>query len=213
MIAVFSKKFCFFKIPGNASGSITEFFMDNLVTLGDQVNCSYPLNRSKFDGLNYIISLDTKEVYATPTDLPPLRIASEETMSDLNGFAIVRDPVDRFICMMYKVNRKHLAKGIDYMIEDFLDSDRYVQSQTKFLKYQDKLLSNVYSYPNIQMMLDDALDFLGIGAGPKLNYTYNSKFRPNKSINIKQSLKDNISELYKEDLEIYQQIVHKEAQK
>jgi hypothetical protein len=225
MIIIPSKKFIYLRVPKTGSTSVSQYLNEKFINIEDLTGTPIYHTGFKRSGM-----IDKKElVHASTKEIVRDGIVSSSDISSYKIFAIIRDPVERFIshCYFTKNNRTGIfvKDGVNNIVSFFLeelesDLDAFrrgnlfhamtAHPQSRWLIYNDVPISNIYSYEHINRLTSEALTYVGIndiGVNP---YRYRSDFRQDKKVSLDPDLTRQIISYYHDDYVMYNEIRNKE---
>lgn len=206
MIYIPSKSFLYLRVPKTGSTSITHYLHENLRHVED-LRCSQPDDFIIVDQKKINLELP---VHGKITDLIKLDLLKENSLSSLRTFSVIREPVDRIISVACDSVPANVADiyPVEYIVEYYLENYSLDEPQIEFLKYKGQLISDIYAYENLSVMMKDIASYLNISYNP-MTYRHRSERRKDKSGILKQQLIDKIHQMYENDLLLYQAVTKK----
>ena len=191
------------RVPKTGSTSTTHNLLENLDSIED-LQCSQPENFITVDPIKINVNLP---VHGKIFNLIKTGLLKEENVGNLKTFSVIRDPVDRLISVAWDSVPADIAEKYttDYIVEYYFENYSHDEPQVEFLKYNGQLLSNIYAYENLDVMMKDIANYLNINYNP-IKYRHRSERRKNKLINLKSTLVDKIYQIYENDLILYRAV-------
>ena len=203
MIFIPSKNFLYLRVPKTGSTSTTHNLLENLDSIED-LQCSQPENFITVDPIKINVNLP---VHGKISNLIKTGLLKEENVCNLKTFSVIRDPVDRLISVAWDSVPAEIAEKYttDYIVEYYFENYSYDEPQVEFLKYNGQLISNIYAYENLDVMMKDIANYLNINYNP-IKYRHRSERRKNKLINLTSTLVNKIYQIYENDLILYRAV-------
>ena len=206
MIYIPSKSFLYLRVPKTGSTSTTHYLHENLRHIED-LQCSQP---------DDFIIVDQKKinsglpVHGKIADLVKLGLIKENSINSLRAFSVIRDPVDRIISVACDSVPASVADNypVEYIVEYYLENYSHDEPQIEFLMYKGQLISDIYAYENLSVMMKDIASYLNISYNP-MTYRHRSERRKDKTGILKQQLINKIHQMYENDLLLYQAVTKK----
>lgn len=227
---IHSKKFVFLRVPRTASTSLSHFIGTRTQgVIEDAVQTAVPefLYRPK----NELTVTDA--VHDTLHMLVYSQLLTEEQVRTYRVFAVMRDPVDRFISVSYHINswgnsrsfnrgyktlpvEKH---GVNDIVEYYLNIkngtrpstgfDFMFLNQRRWLLYGNKYISDIIDYNRLDNGVEKMLKYLNLNPYYKLEFKHRSDERKDYGEPLDPILADRIRDSYKLDVELYSKIKNK----
>lgn len=204
MIVIPEKKFIFLRVPRTASTSLSHFLLENMK---DVVSIKHtPVYYSNYRGPNPIFNPDL--IHANVGELVEAGIIDPDTVVDSRIFAVVRDPIDRFISYAYHINLGNTERDINKLVEKTIMTN-LPQKQSNWLLVDNKQISDICCFNKLSEMTHSIFKYLGIKSSGNIYYSHRSEERENKSCVIDKNLEKAILDLYHEDQTLYVEALNK----
>lgn len=198
MIIIPSKKFIFLRVPKTASTSLSHFFSDHLHRFNDAMSTS----------------IFYKDIYRGNLDVDVHSTLNDINVSDIKEykvFGVVREPLDRILSYIYhstELQNIQIESALELMLSEKITSPP--GRQVQWLHFNQKLISNVYSFTNLQSLIKDAMDYLDITEYNNLTYNHRYIARRDRSIKISKELVERFTETFHGDYDIYRTVIQSE---
>jgi hypothetical protein len=209
LIFIPSKKFIYFRVPRTASTSVSNYLLDNL-----SVHTDLKTTQPDFLFEKKVTILDNIPVHANIRHLLDNRHINENEIKDYRMFAVIRDPVDWIISHAFADLPVEFTtnKYLNEIVASYLN-DVYAVPQVSILKYKEDTLSDIYTYDNLNYMIQEVFKYLNVAVQPVNSYNHRSERRSDKVTKLDRALIDRIYNQYEADYTLYHKITLQEQNK
>lgn len=129
------------------------------------------------------------------------KFLNENELSDMNVYAVMREPVDRFISIAHFLIARENQISISNMSNNlvvekclkYFGKSSFLAPQSNWILFNKKPINKILKYPNFSQMFQE------IGVDDNLNFRHLSHFRTDKSIDLDSSLRKEILDIYRID--------------
>lgn len=193
MIICRKRRFIFLRVPKTASTSLTFLIREKISDLIDF-----------HTGLDSSRAVDTKLYHINLKEAIDANFVSEEEIQSFKIYAVIRDPVDRYISIantIPHISRKEISneeKVIQFMQMNL--QGLVTQPQTHWLIYNNQLISHPIVYPQFSQFLQEEFGC------EELAYTENGQQRRDKTCNLSAELQQKIRSMYPEDQALWERL-------
>jgi hypothetical protein len=199
-----TKRYVYLRVPKTGSTSIHNYLIDN--KKDDDVSYSF-MREYKFDNHNSSF----KNAHPNLQDAINSNLLKIEDLSNYKIYGIIRNPIDRFISMVYHFYKGNKKKHQNDVVRDAINDYKLgiypYHAQKDWLIYNNNPINNIFLYENINKMLTSIL-----GTDVNIKYNHRSKYRTNHNYNdLELELQNTIKEIYYEDWQIYNMYKQKEV--
>jgi hypothetical protein len=192
-------------VPKTGSSSVFAHILNNMEWGASDIHT--PFHEQDLPGKNFF---HTEEHYKL-SDFQQFGYLTPKNIKEYKIYAVVRNPVDKFISTLYYDNGRHLnqdvsSKSVDELFEMYYERVKtthinkhtvFYMPQTTWLTYKGKPINGIFPYEKLQKMCDDI-----IKKHVPIKYSYKSGLKSN-DLSISQKNLEYIKEKYKEDFKIY----------
>lgn len=209
MIFIPSKNFLYLRVPRTASTSVSNYLLDNLSIFTD-----LKTTRPDFLFEKKVTIVDNIPVHANVHHLLDNRLINENEIKDYKIFAVIRDPVDWIISHAFADLPVEFTinKNLNEIVSSYLDNVHTIP-QISILKYKENTLSDIYTYDNLNYMIQEVFKYLNIAVHPANSYNYRSDRRLDRVTKLNSVLIDRVYNQYEADYTLYQKIILQEQNK
>lgn len=218
MIYSKSRNFIFLRVPKTASTSIYHEILDCVpdsdITLRTPIKSITSISNRELN-VKALSSL-YGDYEKLPNPHPNLafllekKVISYEDLSMVDVYAVIRDPIDRFISCAHhfarnKVEEEFLTndKAVDFLFEHGNDDDDefvFNKSQCHWLMHDGMLINKIFRFDQINDLVKELCNVDAV------KYTHKSEYRVNKTTNLATSLRLEIMKRFPEDFFLWESL-------
>ena len=212
MIIIPCKKFVFLRVPRTASTSLSHFIGQNVSHFEDMKHT--PVYYADYYTDKSISLGDVNSVHDNLDQIVHKGLLTFDEAINFRVFAVMRDPVQRFIstsCLLNNNKEADINQIVELQLEQLADplkkKNGNFRPQTHWIKFNNKQISDIFCYENLNSIIKEMWSYLNIQESSELIYKHRVNERKDKISVLDSFLANKIKSMYNDDVEIHQKLL------